>query len=106
MHPRGTEFTLTDTLHVGIAAVTVLLILLIIGFGVNAFGKRFRIYSIVTLLMFVVFGGLTFLQADRVMADLPTPWMGIYERINVYGYMIWVAVLAIGLLRSRSGGEQ
>ncbi|SMO64346.1 DUF998 domain-containing protein [Fodinibius sediminis] len=106
MHPRGTEFTLTDTLHVGMAAVTVLLVLLIIGFGANAFGKRFRIYSIVTLLMLVVFGGLTFLQADRVTADLPTPWMGIYERINVYGYMLWVAVLAIGLLRSRSGSEQ
>lgn len=105
MHPRGTEFTLTDTLHLVMAAVTVLMVLLIIGFGAHAFGKRFLIYSIVTLLLLVVFGGLTFLQADRVAADLPTPWMGFYERINVYGFMVWIAVLATGLLRNRNRGE-
>jgi hypothetical protein len=99
MHPRGTEISLTDILHIVMASITVLMVLFIIGFGSNAFGKRFRIYSIATLVLLVLFGGLTFLQADRVAANLPTPWMGIYERINVYGYMIWVMVLAIGLLQ-------
>jgi hypothetical protein len=98
MHPRGTEFTITDILHVVMAAVTVLMVLFIIGFGSGAFGKSFRIYSIVTILLLVVFGGLTFLQADRVAADLPTPWMGVYERINVYGYMLWIVVFSAGLL--------
>lgn len=102
MHPRGTEFSLTDTLHVVMAAVTVLMVLFIIGFGANAFGKRFRIYSIVTIVLLLVFGGVTFLQADRVAADLSTPWIGVYERINVYGYMLWVAVLAIGLLQRQA----
>ena len=31
--------------------------------------------------------------------NLPTPWVGVRERINIYGYMLWMAVLAIALLR-------
>jgi hypothetical protein len=27
--------------------------------------------------------------------------MGIYERISIYAIMLWVAVLAIGLLRAQ-----
>jgi hypothetical protein len=27
--------------------------------------------------------------------------MGIYERINIYGYLLWVVVLAVTLLRLR-----
>jgi len=40
MHLRGTAVTLTDTIHVILTVVTVLLILLIIGFGAAADGKR------------------------------------------------------------------
>lgn len=28
------------------------------------------------------------------------PWFGLIERINVYGYLLWIAVLAIILLRA------
>src|SRR6185436_18085752 len=42
--------TLTDTLHIAGAMVDVALILLIIGFGATAFEKRFRLYSIGTIL--------------------------------------------------------
>src|SRR5512143_3236048 len=49
MHQRGTERTLPDTLHIVSAIVDVLLFLLIIGFGAMAFGKRFRLYSIATI---------------------------------------------------------
>src|SRR5579864_5412413 len=55
MHQRGAEATLTDTMHVILTIVTVLFILLIIGFGANVFGKRFRLYSIATLGVLVVF---------------------------------------------------
>jgi hypothetical protein len=34
-------------------------------------------------------------------ANQPTPWMGTEERINIYATMLWVAVLAIGLLRAQ-----
>ena len=44
-------------------------------------------------------GALAWLDAVRVAAKLPTPWLGVTERINIYGYMLWMAVLAITLLR-------
>jgi hypothetical protein len=40
-------------------------------------------------------------QAPQIAANQPTPWGGIYERMNIYPTMLWVAVLAIGLLRAQ-----
>jgi hypothetical protein len=84
--------------------VTVLLMLLAIGFGAAAFGKRFRLYSIATIALLVVFGALTGLQAPRIAANLPTPLVGIWERINIGVFLLWVMALAIALLRGP--GEQ
>jgi hypothetical protein len=44
---------------------------------------------------------LTSLQAGRITTNEPTPWAGIEERMNSYGIMLWVAVLAVGLLRAQ-----
>jgi len=43
--------TLTDTMHIVLGIVSVLLMLIVIGFGAVAFGKRFRLYSIATMVM-------------------------------------------------------
>ena len=99
MHLRGAVRTLTDTMHIVLASVDVLFILLIIGFGTSAFGKGSRIYSIGTILVVVVFGILAGMDAPRIAANLPTPWLGVTERISVFSYMLWVVVLAISLLR-------
>jgi hypothetical protein len=99
VHMRGTEITLTDTMHIIVGGVVSLLILFTIGIGSTAFGKRFRLYSLVTLVILLVSGVLIGLDTPRIQANLPTPWVGISERINVYGYLLWVAVLAIVLLR-------
>jgi Protein of unknown function (DUF998) len=101
MHLRGVEPTLTDTMHAILTFVGVLFILLAIGFGATAFGKRFRLYSIATILVLVVFGALAGLDAPRLATTLPTPWMGVWERINIGGFLLWVVVLAIALLRGR-----
>ena len=98
MHLRGTEFTLTDTMHIVFTIVTNLLMLLALGFGAAAFGRRFRLYSIVTIVLLLVFGTLTGMEAPGVAADEPTPWIGVWERINIGVYMLWVVVLAINLL--------
>ena len=95
IHLRGAERTLTDSVHNAFAALVVVLILLAIGFGANAFGRRFRTYSIMTIVTLIVFGLLSFLYVPRIEAQLPTPGFGIVERINVYGYLLWVAVLAL-----------
>ena len=99
MHLRGTEPTLTDTLHIVWSIGTVLLMALAIGFAATALGKRFRLYSMATLLLFVVFGTLTGLDGPRIAANLPTPWIGVWERINIGVWLVWVVVLAIVLLR-------
>ena len=101
MHLRGAERTLTDTMHIVLACVDVLFIVLIVGFGASAFGKRFRLYSIGTILVVLVFGALAGLQGPRVAANLPTPWVGVTERISIFGYMVWMASLAITLMRVR-----
>ena len=62
--------TLGDILHRVLAGVTVFLMFLAIGFGATAFGKRFRVYSIVTIVVLLVFGGLTFWEAPRLQANV------------------------------------
>jgi hypothetical protein len=100
MHLRGEIFTLTDTMHIVFAMVTVLFMLVAIGFGATALGKRFRYYSIATIMLLLVFGALTGLDGLRIAANLPTPWVGVWERINILGFLLWVVVLGIVLLRT------
>jgi hypothetical protein len=92
------EETWRNTLHLPGTAVSVLCILLAIGFGSTLLGRRFRYYSYATILAILVFGVLTGVQVGQMEANQPTPWMGIVERGNIYAIMLWVAVLAIGLL--------
>lgn len=100
MHLRGADFTLTDTMHIILTVVTVLLILLITGFGAAADGRRFRLYSIATILVIALCGAWAFSDGPRIAANLPTPWIGVRERINIYGYMLWMLILAATLLRA------
>ena len=95
--------TLTDTLHLAWATVTGIFFVLIVGFGAAALGKRFRIYSIVTLVIGLACGAVTGTYASRVQADLPTPGVGVWERISIVTFMAWIAVLATALLRAPRG---
>jgi hypothetical protein len=62
-----------------------------------ALGPRFRLYSVVSLVILGLCGGLTFLEAPQVGLDGPTPWIGVWERINVGVFLLWVIVLAIAV---------
>jgi hypothetical protein len=97
--------TLSDTLHVVLGAVTVFLMFVAIGFGATAFGKRFRWYSIATIVALLAFGALTFLEAPGLQANLPTPWIGLWERINITVFLLWVVVLAAMLLPDGTSRE-
>jgi hypothetical protein len=92
--------TWSDTAHVVLGGVTVFLMFLAIGFGATAFGKRFRLYSIASIVVLLAFGALTFLEAPGVQANLPTPWIGLWERINISVFLLWVVVLATMLWRT------
>lgn len=98
MHQRGTEFGWTDVGHMVMSVASVLVILLFIGFGAAVLGRRFRIYSLVTVLVLLAAGALTFSWAGRVAAGEPTAWLGLVERFMIYGYLLWVAVFAVALL--------
>jgi hypothetical protein len=107
MHLRGVEKTPTDTMHIVLTAVGVLLCMFpAMGFTAAALGKKFRLYSMGTILIFLVFGGLSGMYGSRIAANLPTPWLGVWERINVFGYMLWVVVLATTLLRGPKGNKE
>lgn len=94
--------TISDTLHIAFAMGTVFLMILMIGFGAAALGKVFRYYSITTLLLLFTFGILTSLESPGVPKNLPTPMIGVWERINIGVFLIWVIVLALILLRTRT----
>ena len=98
--------TLTDTMHIVWSVVTVALMMFEIGFAAAALDRRFRRFSIATMVVLFVCGALTFWSAPGVAANLPTPWLGVWERINVLGFMLWQAVLAIALLRPESAAAQ
>lgn len=98
--PRGIEGTLRNTMHIPATAVMSLCVMLSMGFGATLLGRRFRSYTYGTIVTLIVFGGLTSVQAGRLRANEPTPWMGIEERINIYATMLWIGVLAVALPRA------
>jgi hypothetical protein len=104
IHLRGVEGNLSDTMHGVFTGVGVLLCMFpAMGFAASALGKRFRLYSIGTMLVFLVCGVLAGLDQPNLVANLPTPWMGVWERINIFGYMLWIVVLAFLLIRAQTG---
>jgi hypothetical protein len=104
MHARGAETSMraTDVMHIAATSTLVLLTLLFIGFGAAARGTRFRVYSVVTVILLIAFGTVTGLSGDQLAANEPTPWMGLTERVTIYSSMLWIAVLATALLGSHS----
>jgi hypothetical protein len=102
MQPRGTGNLETDRPHIILTGVLVLLTLPSMGFGALALGKRFRIYSFVTLLTMVVTGVVSAPYGARLAAGQPTPGFGVTERILIYSSLLWIVVLAIALLRRSS----
>jgi hypothetical protein len=99
MHQRGIVPTLTDTLHIVWAGVTVLFMIVMMVAGAAAFGHRFRIYTMISIALHIVFGILTSMEAPNIPINGPTPWIGVWERINIATFMLWVIVLAVVLLR-------
>jgi hypothetical protein len=42
------------------------------------------------------------MQGPKVAAGLATPWLGLVQRINIGVFTLWVAALAIRLMRADS----
>ena len=102
MHPREVLAagggTFSDTLHLALGGATEIIYLLALGFAAAALGTAFRMYSIATFVFVAVFGVLMVQGAPGVGANQPTPLLGVWERINIGVFLLWMVVLAIVLL--------
>lgn len=91
--------SLTDTLHLVWASMTLIFMMIIMGLGAAGLDKQFLFYTIITWVIFIVFGVLTWLESPGIQANQPTPLIGVWERINIGAFMLWIVVLAIELLK-------
>jgi hypothetical protein len=91
--------TLKDTMHIALGVTTEGIYLLALGFAAAALGRAFRVYSIATFVVLFVFAIPLFRDVPRVGANLPTPLVGVWERVNIGVFLLWMVVLATVLLR-------
>jgi len=99
MHLRGAEQGVTDILHLVEGGIAVLMVVAAIAIAATAFGRWFRLYAIATIIVMLTFGTWTGIDAPLIAENLPTPWIGVKERIFWYTYQLWFIVLALTLLR-------
>lgn len=99
MHLRGSEVTLTDTLHIAWTIMNGVLTLVAVGFAAVVLGRRFRRYSVATIVVLVVAGAVSGTYAAAIQANLPTPGVGIWERVDIGVWLLWIGVLSLVLLR-------
>ena len=99
MDPFNVDITFAGTMHIILTALNALMIMLLIPMmGIGFYRERqwvsFRLYSIITLLLIVIFGGST---PVLMMNDIGL--LGLFERIVIYSYLLWFFVLAFKLIR-------
>lgn len=102
MYPEESVTAFPNVMHQMAIAVTVLVILLSLAIAAIPFGIRFRIFSLGIILVYLGLGALPFLGAAQAEVGESAPWVGLVERIMVYGYMLWVSIFAILLIRRTS----
>jgi hypothetical protein len=91
--------TLSDTLHLTWAGVTTVLFMLIMGFAAVALRGLFRVFTVVSVVLLITFGVLTFLASPGVARNEPTPWIGVWERANIGVFLCWVVAFALVVMR-------
>jgi len=93
--------TPANTVNTVLIGTSVLFLMLAIGFGAVAQRGWFRLYSVVTFLVFALAGVLATRHNPVVLAGQRGPLVGAQERSMMYGCMLWVALLAIVLPSNR-----
>jgi len=101
MRPRGAEQGLAGALHLIEGGLEMIILLAAMGFAAMALSRRFRLYTIATVVLMVAFGAWSAMEIPQVEAGLPTSWVGVKERIYWYAYQLWFIGLALTLLRER-----
>ena len=104
MNLRGAQVGVAreDVLHIAVTSVLGLVILFAMGFGAFARGRRFRVYSFVSIAITSVFAVLASFDSRHIAVGEPTPWLGLTERIGIGAYLLWQGVLSASFFTSRS----
>ncbi|MEM2130598.1 MAG: DUF998 domain-containing protein [Candidatus Bathyarchaeia archaeon] len=88
-------------IHLGLMAFNVIFLqMLTIILGAVAFRNWFRLYSLGTILAFLVLTVFGIFIAPQVI--LGPPQSGLQERVMGYGYLLWQALLSLALLRMKT----
>jgi hypothetical protein len=100
MDPFGADATFAGNMHIILTALNIVLIVLaipMIGIGLyrDRQWKTFRLYSIITVLVMVVFGASTSILILNAIELL-----GLFERVTIYSYQLWIFVLAVLLIKN------
>ena len=106
MHPSQPVSSVANTVNVILMGMSVLCLLVAMGFGAVAYKNWFRFYTIGTFLVFLIEDILATVGAPQAIAGQPGPLVGIQERTMIYGCLLWVVVLAIILLHSKKDMEK
>lgn len=97
---------INDVGHIILTVATIILILSQLAFGAAAFGRWFRVYSLITAVVVLGFGGYTGTQSPRIPKGEPTPWLGLSERVSIGAWLLWLVVLAVILLQRNAPTSQ
>lgn len=95
MDLRGTIDSERDPIHIGVTILMSTFIVATIISGAFVHRGRFRLLSIATVLVVLVFGALAGYLATPMPG--PTPWLGLAERVNIYATMSWLAAFGMSL---------
>lgn len=97
MHMRGETPGFTDLMH-GMFAINPFVLAAIVG-GAVEFRNWFRFYSMAVIVVLVVTATFGFSYARDVYTNVPTPWLGVTERVAQYSDELWKVLLAFVLVR-------
>jgi hypothetical protein len=100
MSQRSAVPTFSDTMHLVVAGAIMLLLSAAILTGARAFDGSFGIHSATTVIVMLLFFIATLRDVPNVAADLPTPYMGLSERISMAAWLLWIALFSVKLLRT------
>jgi hypothetical protein len=93
-----------DTGHLVMSGLTGVFVVAEMVSAAVAFGWWFRLYSAITIVAILVCGALTSALSPNLEDGKPTRWMGLYERISIGGWLLWMTVLAVILINELRRG--
>lgn len=85
--------TMSDTMHLVIAGIVVCTMLTAMALSATAYSRLFKRYVIFSMILLALGGIMTTIESGNVAKNLPTPWIGVWERINIVVFLVWVSVV-------------